>query len=171
MSIVDSLLHAYGVEYDEDRTRFAGSLLVGVILQEVKFFDVLDQVISVFLILSCLEVAIYEVISILENGRVDLMIEKLLNNELIEVFICFVLFVLVFDKVYPFWCLYLHYLRGKLITHEFGQRLNDQIELFVEGSDVEACDFEGEVVETELRLLEKLYLQLLCLALAVIEDR
>lgn len=97
------------------------------------------------------------------------MIEKLLDDEFIEVFIGFVLFVLVFYEIYSFWCLYLDYFREELITNELRERLHDDIELFIEGSDVEACYFKGEIVETELGLLEKLYLQLLSLALAVVK--
>lgn len=98
------------------------------------------------------------------------MIKELLNNKFIEIFIGFVLFVLIFHEVYSFWCLYLHYFRRKLITHKFGERLHNYVELFVEGSDVETCDFEGEIVETKLGLLEKLYLQLLGLAFAVVKE-
>ena len=125
MSIIDPLLHANGVEHNENRTGFACSFLIGVVLQKVKIFNVINQIISVFLILSCFKVAADEVIGILENGRVDLMVEKLLDNELIEVIVGFVLFILVLYEIYPLWCLYLNYLRGELITHELSEGLND----------------------------------------------
>ena len=125
MSIIDPLLHANGVEYNENRTGFACSFLIGIVLQKVKIFNVINQIISVFLVLSCFKVAADEVIGILENGRVDLMVEKLLDNELIEVIVGFVLFILVLYEIYPLWCLYLNYLRGELITHELSEGLND----------------------------------------------
>ena len=53
------------------------------------------------------------------------MVEKLLDNELIEVIVGFVLFILVLYEIYPLWCLYLNYLRGELITHELSEGLND----------------------------------------------
>jgi hypothetical protein len=136
----------------------------------VELGDQLHQLLLVLWVGVLLEVAIDEILGVLEDRWIDLVVEEFLPDELVELLVGFVLLVLILDEVNSVGRLHLHDLPRQLLSQQFGQRPDNHVELLIEGGDVESLDLEGEVVETQLGLLEEGDLLLLCLALAAVEE-
>lgn len=77
---------------------------------------------------------------------------------------------MVLDEILSIRYLHLYQLSRQFITNDPRKGLNDSIELFVEGGDVESAEFQGKIIETKLWLLEVGDLFLLCFWFAAIEE-
>jgi hypothetical protein len=101
---------------------------------------------------------------------IDFGIKVLFHNELIELFIGLIAFILVLDKILTIRDLDLNDLSRQFIANDSCKCLDDHIELFIESCDVEPTEFQGKIVEAQLGLFKMSNLFLLSLRFAAIEE-
>lgn len=78
---------------------------------------------------------------------------------------------MVIDEILAVWGFNLDHLLWEIVSEDIGRGFHEVVELIVEGADVKAVNFEGEVAETQLLAFEVLDFVFFSLNFAAVEER